>query len=254
VIRVCALLSRQIPTVIVCNSRHAAQVHRALGYAPRFVIVPNGLDVRLFVSRDECRGQARRALGIPDAVRVVGHVGRMDRQKDHPTLMAAFERVAAAEPDTWLVLAGEGLAAGDAYLTRLLRESTCAARVIALGQRDDVQEVMSSMDVFALSSVGEAFPNVLIEAMACGIPCVVTDAGDSADIVADTGWVVPARDPWALSVALRDALNESSHQRANRRQRARCRVEDNYGIDRMVRAYRDIWNAAAAGALKPCAA
>jgi glycosyltransferase involved in cell wall biosynthesis len=114
--------------------------------------------------------------------------------------------------------------------------------VIALGQRTDIPELMQIMDVFVLSSLGEAFPNVVAEAMASGVPCVVTDVGDAADIVGDTGWVVPSGDVEALGKAMMTALAESIEDRAVRAAAARRRVEQNFTIERMVEAYEKVWS------------
>jgi len=101
------------------------------------------------------------------------------------------------------------------------------------------------MDVFFLSSTGEAFPNVVVEAMACGTPCVVTDVGDSAEIVGDAGWTASPGDVGALADALLEALGEQAETHALRRQRARRRIEENFSIERMVKAYREVWEIAA---------
>jgi len=248
VARLNACLSRWLPTRIVSCSVRAVEIHRALGYADKFVVIPNGLDLARFTPVDVARrGTVRHVLGLPEGLKVIGHLGRPDPQKDHATLLKVFARVAAQRKDVCLLLAGLDLEHGSPYLDGLLartKTSGLVNRIMALGQRDDVPDLMAVMDVFFLSSTGEAFPNVVVEAMACGTPCVVTDVGDSAEIVGDAGWTASPGDVGALADALLEALGEQAETHALRRQRARRRIEENFSIERMVKAYREVWEIA----------
>jgi glycosyltransferase involved in cell wall biosynthesis len=254
VARVCAWLSYLVPKRIVTNSARARVVHRDFGYAERFVVIPNGLDLHSWKPKPDERALVHQALGLPPDAYLVGHVGRADPQKDHNNLIAAFSLLAGNDARVHLLLAGAGLSPGDEYLRKLLIGRDLGGRVLGLGPRDDVPKLMQAMDLFVLSSAGEAFPNVVVEAMSCGIPCVVTDVGDAAEIVGDTGWVVPSRDPAALAAALRQAFHETPQQRAARSVQARRRVEENYGIERMVLAYHRVWDEVSRRRAEPCAA
>lgn len=251
VARLCARLSAFIPARIVSCSERAIGIHRTLGYADRFDLIPNGLDVSRFVPLSAAQQtNIRGRLDIPEGGKVIGHLGRPDPQKDHLTLLAAFVKVAKERPDAWLLLAGLGLHEGDPYFDQLLASSGAAqfsGRIRALGQRDDVADLMNAMDVFVLSSAGEAFPNVLTEAMACGTPCVVTDVGDSAQIVGNTGWIRAPRDADGLALDVLAALAEADTQKEARSKLARRRIVDNFSIERMVAAYQATWDRALKG-------
>ena len=111
-----------------------------------------------------------------------------------------------------------------------------------MGPRDDIPAVMNALDVFVLSSIGEAFPNVVAEAMACGTPCVVTDVGDAALIVGDTGWVVPPSNPISLSDTINAALTTvASEGREVRVESCRARIAEHFSMERMVDAYMALW-------------
>jgi glycosyltransferase involved in cell wall biosynthesis len=113
-----------------------------------------------------------------------------------------------------------------------------------LGRRADVPALMNALDLHVLSSVGEAFPNVVAEAMASGTPCVVTNVGDAAEIVGETGWSVPAKDSAALASAVSTALQELEHQPqrwTERRLAARSRIVDNFSLEQMVVQYNKVW-------------
>jgi glycosyltransferase involved in cell wall biosynthesis len=111
-----------------------------------------------------------------------------------------------------------------------------------VGQQSDVPYYLSAVDVFCLSSVNEAFPNVVVEAMAMGLPCIVTRAGDAADIVGDERFVVPVSD----SVALTDALLRMCQlDPVNRRllgERNAKKVREEYGIKKIRLKYVEIYD------------
>lgn len=247
VAKLCAKLSRWVPDRIVCCAQVAAEVHRALGYAPsKFVTIPNGYDLAQFKPEYRCGLRLRAEWGIAPATPLLGMVGRFDPHKDHENLVEALALLRQQGIDYRCVLVGTGLVGGNDELAGWLRRHDVLDRVLLVGRRDDIPAVMNALDLHVLSSHGEAFPNVLAEAMACGTPCVTTDVGDAATIVGETGWVVTPRNPHALASAIEQALSTrlDSRQWQLRRRAARERVADNFSIERMVGAYRQVWQEA----------
>jgi glycosyltransferase involved in cell wall biosynthesis len=175
---------------------------------------------------------------------LLGMVGRFDPQKDHENLLRALDQLKQAGTLFRCVLVGRGLDATNDQLTAWLEQYGFQDDVLLLGQRSDVPAVMSALDLHVLSSAyGEAFPNVLAEAMACGTPCVTTDVGDAAAIVGDTGWVAPPADTARLAEAIEAALavrDDSSVWQA-RREAARTRVAERFSLEKMVAAYHAVW-------------
>lgn len=246
VVRACARLSRIVPDRIVANSRSGARLHAALGYdESRMLVIPNGFDVGAMPDRGASRASVIDELGLPDSSRLVGSFGRFDPQKDFRNLCDAGGRLARTRPEVRFVLAGRGLDSGNAELTRWAADAGLGGRVSLLGLRNDIPRLAAAMDIVTLaSSWGEAFPQVVGEAMACGTPCVVTDVGDSSDVVADTGLVVPPQDAAALAGAWERMLAMPAERLASLGARARARIAQEYDqadvAERYAALYREL--------------
>jgi glycosyltransferase involved in cell wall biosynthesis len=247
VARVCAWLSRWVPNRIVVCAQAAQAVHAGLGYgAARMVVIPNGYDLSRFAPDLRLRQGLRAQWGVPDDLALLGMVARWDPQKDHVNLIDALALLRRRGHAFRAVLVGTGVDEHNATLMRRIADVGLPDWVQPLGPRTDVPAVMNALDVHVLSSAyGEAFPNVLAEAMACGTPCVTTDVGDAAQIVGDTGWVVPPRNSQALAEALEAALRAWRDRSAWRVRQERCRqrIANEFGIDTMVARYRTVWEA-----------
>jgi len=246
IVRLCSWLSGLIPARVICCAGKSAEIHRELGYAAdKLIVIPNGYDLSLFRPDRDSGLALRREWQIPDDSLLFGMVGRYDPQKDHGNLLAALAEFKNAYSGRFsCVLVGTGLSDTNQVLCGDLIRLGLKEEIILLGQRNDIPAVMNALDIHVLSSAyGEAFPNVLAEAMACGTPCVTTDLGDSAQIVSDLGWVVPARDSQALAHALFVAANTRQHNESWQKRCASCyeRIAENFTIERAVDTYRQVW-------------
>jgi glycosyltransferase involved in cell wall biosynthesis len=201
VVRANAFLSHRVPDRILCCSEAARNVHVAFGYAPeKVVVVPNGFDLAHFKPDPNARLSVRAELGLSLETRLVGLIGRWDPQKNHAGFLSAA--VHLRRPDVHFVLAGQGVDAANQTIQRTLATNGLEPATHLLGQRGDIARLMAALDVLASSSYGEAFPNVVGEAMASGVPCAVTEVGDCAYIVSDTGRVVSSGDMGGLAHAI----------------------------------------------------
>lgn len=243
VVRLNALLSYWLPTGILSNSEVARGVHVARGFAAaKMAVIPNGFDLTRFKPDFAARLSVREELRLCTDTPLVGIVGRNDPLKNHAGFLAAAGQLRLAWPDTHFLLVGTGLDGRNKELADAARHSGVADRVHWLGRREDIPRLMASLDVLASSSYGEAFPNVLGEAMASGVPCAVTDVGDSAAIVGDTGRVVPSGDMSALADAIGELLALPPADRRMLGERARARVERHFEIGRVVQCYEDYYS------------
>jgi glycosyltransferase involved in cell wall biosynthesis len=227
-------LAAVLGTRLVAVSEDAERYYRKQGHFPkrRLTSIPNGVDLQAYAPRS---GAAlREALGIAADTRVVSTAGRLVEVKRLDLLIRAFATAPAAESAT-LVIAGDGPLRGD--LEALVRQLGLEARVLLLGLRDDVADILAMSDLFCLSSDSEGMSRTLLEAMAIGLPAVVTDVGGNRELVADTvsGSLVPPGDPAAFAAAL-DRLLASAPLREQMGRAARERA-DGFSLDRMTQRY-----------------
>jgi glycosyltransferase involved in cell wall biosynthesis len=232
--RILAFLSRR-PACVMVNSEAGKRFHEAIGYRPRrWEIVPNGFDVGAYWPNPTARADWRRRLGFDSAQRVIGMVARVDGMKDHVTFLEAAQRVAAQRNDVRFLLIGAGTE--KLQVPPRLRET-----LRALGDRSDVGDILPALDLMVLSSHGEGFPNVIGEAMACGVPCVSSDVGEARALIGQTGAVVPPRDPGALAGAVLGMLARDAESMSALGAASRERIVSHFSIDAVARRYEAIY-------------
>lgn len=244
--RVCAVLSHFVPQRIFLNSETSSRIHVSLGYArEKMSVLPNGFDLSRFRPDEKARDRVRAALGCTDDTPLVGMVSRFDPLKNHSGFISAMAIVRRHMPQVHLLLAGKGADRDNEKLMRLIEREGLLENTHLLGARDDVPELMAALDVLACPSHAEAFPNVVGEAMAAGVPCVATDVGDCAYIISHTGSVVPAGDMVGFASEVEAMLRLSREERGILGKRARERVASEFEIGHVVsrhqESYESLW-------------
>ena len=236
--RVCAWLSGCVPDRIFLNSEAARGIHAALGYAPgKMSVIPNGFDLSRFAPDPVARARVRASLGCTEDTLLVGMVGRYDPLKNHAGFVAAMSILRPRLSALKIAMVGKGVTAQNDPLVSLLQAETWGQDAMLLGERTDIPALMAAFDILVCPSHAEAFPNVIGEAMATGVPCVATDVGDCAFLVGETGRVVPVGDMAALAGQVLALLGLSPAQRAALGALARERVEACFDIATVVRRY-----------------
>jgi glycosyltransferase involved in cell wall biosynthesis len=230
-------------TKIVYNSHVSARLHTDLGYSPdRTIVIPNGFDCELFRASERARQSTRQELNVEDQEVLIGLIGRYHPMKDHATFFKAAAMLARDYRYVHFVLAGTHVDRSNEELTKLVESSGLNGRTHLLGERADVAELTAGLDIASSSSLyGEGFSNAIGEAMACGVPCVVTDVGDSGWIVGETGKVVPPRDPKALAMAWASLIESGREERLRLGAKARTRVVREFSLDRVTRLYENLY-------------
>lgn len=252
IVSLCALISKWVPSRILSCSEKARQVHEEYGYAAvKMLVVPNGFDLTRFKPDYEARESIRNELRVETDTPLLGLIGRFDPQKNHAMFFEAAGLLHRHMPQVHFVLAGQGIDMGNAALRRAISQADVTANTHLLGLRHDMPALMATLDVLACSSsYGEAFPNVLGEAMACGVPCVVTDVGDSAYIVGDTGRIVYPGDVAGMATAMKSVLSMSATERRSLGAQARARVSKNFEIVQVAKRYEVFYEGLATRAEK----
>lgn len=249
VVKLCAKLSF-LPDAIIAISESCLTVHRDLGYeTARMRVIANGVDAQRFSPDPSARRAVRNELGLPQDSILVGLFARYSPMKDHATFFRAAELVHQRYPSVCFLLAGTDITPATPPLVQLVHESKLQDVTFLLGQRRDMPRLTAAVDIACLSSWSESFGNVVVEAMACAIPCVVTHVGDLESVVGNTGRVVPPSDPSALAEAMMALIALPPEKRAALGQRARERVLNHFTVQKTVSAYEKIYEECATGQL-----
>ncbi len=230
------------PQRIVYCAAASRKVHQAYGYRDGLgVVIPNGIDADEFFPDLAARRLLRRQLGIAEEVPVVGMVGRHDPQKGHARFLACAERIRRRVPDAVFLLAGRGIDPDNARLAALLARHGLGDAVRLLGQRRDIRELMNVFDVYLSSSDGEGWPNVVAEAMACAVPCVATDVGDTAALLGPNGRVHAVDDLDGLGASVVELLSAPDLVRADAGAAHRRRIVDHFLVADSIRKYESLY-------------
>jgi glycosyltransferase involved in cell wall biosynthesis len=219
--------------LIIATTAAGRAYHTSRGFhRSKFIVIENGVDTDDFRLDPESGQRMRSVWGIPDNLRLIGLVGRLDPIKGHPHFLKAAQLLTDHQ-DIRFVCVGNGDKEYESSLKKLSADYGIADRVIWAGSRNDMVAVYNALNISCSSSLSEGLPNAIVEAMACGVPCVVTDVGDSALIVGETGVVVPPGDPEALARGMVDCLGKltASHQR-----QARERICERFSLGNFMRA------------------
>jgi glycosyltransferase involved in cell wall biosynthesis len=229
-------IASRFADLLICNSEAGARYHARAGFPESALrVVHNGIDLDAWRPDPRRREETRARWGFGPADRVFGIAARLDPMKDHVTFLEAAVRVAAADDAARFVAIGGGVEPYVSEVTRHPAAARLAGRLVWAGETADMLAAYNALDALVLSSAfGEGFPNAVAEAMACGVPCAVTDVGDAALVVGDVGAVVPVKDHVALASAMMRVAGAASPRIPVAA--ARDRIASRFSIDAMVDA------------------
>ena len=237
-----AALSHLIPARIVCGSVAAWNDHLEMGYEKeKMVVIQNGFDLDRFRPDPTARQAVRKELQLSPDSTLVGIFTRFDPFKDPENFVRAAAFLHTRMPGVHFVMCGHEISLGNQKLVGWLEQAGIQANCHLLGTRQDVPQLMAAMDIIVSSSQSEGFPNVLGEAMACGVPCAATDAGDSALIIGDTGKIAPIKAPEVLAQACEALLRLSADERRTLGLAARQRIEDQFSLTTIAQQYEQLY-------------
>jgi glycosyltransferase involved in cell wall biosynthesis len=239
----CARLSGVIPSKIVSAAQASLESSKQAGYsAEKLMVIHNGFDVAALQSYRGKGEVIREQIATQSEILVIGCLGRYNPAKDHVNFVRAAGLVAAKFPTCHFLMVGSGLTRSNAELMLHINATGFAERFVLLGERPDPAACLDAMDIFVLSSCTEAFPNVLGEAMAMGVPCVSTDVGDAAVLLGETGELVPPLNSTALAGAVERLLVKPLAERKALGKRGRERLEKFFSIETAARRFDDLYS------------
>lgn len=204
----------------------------------KILAVGNGIDVAHFRFSSAARNNIRVDLGLAEK-KVFIAIGRFQAQKDYPNLIDAFAKVVSSNDNCHLLIVGDGEL--RSVIEEKIAQLDLQRSVTLLGVRKDIPDLLSTSDVFVLSSAWEGFGLVVAEAMSCERIVIGTDSGGVANIIDRYGYVVSPRDPDSLAQGMQKALALSEMEASELGQKARQRIVEHFSLDAAVQKWLDIY-------------
>ena len=241
--QLCAWLSHGVPDRIICNSQRAAAIHQRSGYAfSNFKIIANGFDMNEFRRDTAAYGALRQDLGLHAQATLVGMVGRFHSQKNHAGFIRVARMIENSKPGVHFVLCGKGVDASNGPLREWIEKEHLTSQFHLLGERPDMNRITPAFDLaVSCSSVGEGFSNAIGEAMACEVPCVATDVGDSTHIIGNTGIVLPPNRTDLFAQACLGILSLKPSAYRSLGKKARAKIQRSYSIESITKQYERLY-------------
>lgn len=236
-----SIISNVIPRRIISVSQNATLHHIKIGFnANKFINIPNGYEFNESFTLPADLVELKKQSSF-----LIGMVARYDPQKDHENLLRSLFILKKNNIHFKCLLVGTGMDYENVKLVNLIQALNLSDSVKLLGRRDDIASVMQVLDLHILSSLGEAFPNVLVEAMSNKTICISTDVGDASLIINGNGWLVESECPDKLAAAILAANDLFLNKKQDwelLRLKAKESVIDRFSIQNMVNRYTEIWN------------
>lgn len=239
--KLCAILSRYVPSKIICVAEASKKSHVLIGYDERkMLVINNGFDIEHFSSSGKSKKQIRKELDVHDRF-VVGSVGRLNLDKNHYLLLSVAEKIVKKIPNATFLLVGRGVDDANSEFYKTIEKKKLLNHFRLIGEVEDIVKYYQSMDVFCLHSDTEGFPNVLGEAMASGLPCVATDAGDAKVLLDDDSMVVDCGDADGIAerIVMLEQLPMAERERIGNANTEK--IKKNYSIDQISKKFEKLY-------------
>lgn len=238
----CARMSSWLPDCVQYDSHQGKVYHEKIGYREHYSqVIPNGVDLKEFIPNEQARQDVRQEIGISSKTPLIGLIARFDPIKNHEGFIKAAGYLHRDMPGVHFLMAGKSIEWTNPILKKLIEDTKLTGVFHLLGRRDDIPRITASLDLACLTSWSESFGIVLIEAMACGVPCVSTDCGEQFSILGDTGWIVPIGDMEGLAAKWAAFFLLPENDRRLIGEAARVRVTDQFELGAVVKRYETMY-------------
>lgn len=230
-----------VPDAIVANSSSGMAYHQKAGYRPRRIeIIPNGFDTDHFKPDPRKRENFRNRHSVGENTPLIGMIARFDPMKNHALFFKVAGLVNQSIPKARFILVGKGMEANNPDIFKMINENQLADKTILMGVRSDLNHIYPALDLVVSTSAGEGFPNVIGEAMSCGVSVVATDVGDSAYLIGDGRRVVAHGNAADMAQVCIDLLSSSPADKTRISLSARERIDTHFSIEKIARRYMDL--------------
>ncbi len=242
IIKILAKMSYVLPKLIIIVSKKAKKIYEDIGYdKKKLKFIPNGYDLSSFKIDKNQKIKFKKKIKLRKSIPLIGYVARYDPLKDHLNLLYALSLNRLKGVEFLCLLVGTNVNKSKILINEI-KKLRLNKYVRLLGPTNNISQVMNSLDIHVQSSLSEGFPNVVAEAMGHKTPCIVTNVGDSNEIVGKTGWIVPPKKPIKLAKIIEIALNEVGTKNWRKRcNNARVRIKEKFSIKQMINSYNEIW-------------
>ena len=243
-VKILAKLSYIFPKKIVFCSKNSIKLHTKIGYQSKKIsYIPNGYDLKKFRPYFPKKFLPKYYTNFNKNLALLGNVANFKPNKDHKNLLQALQILKKNKIPFKCMLVGKEINKQNTTLMNMIKKYNLSNEIILMGSQKNINRVMNKIDIHILSSdSGETFPNVVAEAMASGTPCVVTNVGDSSQIVGKTGWTVDPQNAKELAKSIKKAIRKFKSKDWNYLCLAsRNRIVQNFTIKKMVNNYNKIW-------------
>lgn len=242
-LKILAGLSK-MPQVVISNSTAGMNAHKKIGYRPRkWEIINNGFELDKFYPKLQKKSEFKEKYFADRNSIIIGSVARFNPLKDHENFLRGvkvfddkYQKIANVK----FVFIGKGMTSNK-ILSGMIKSLDIGNKLIFIDERSDIVDIISGFDIYCSSSHSEGFPNTIGESMACGVPCVATNAGDSEFLIGDTGIIVHIKDPEALAAAWHKMILIGREERKKLGAMARKRIESLFSIDRATIQYEELY-------------
>lgn len=239
--KLCVLISRVVPHLVIYNSNKGASFHKIAGYrAGKSLVVPNWIDCEEFKPCTETKSFLLGKLKITESKKIIGIVARLDHLKNLLGFIEFAHLLSQTNDDYLFVMIGEGIV-DNHDINQMIKKKKLADKVFTLPSCDKINKIISAFDATIITSISEAFPNVMIESLACGVPCFSTNVGDAKQINFNEEWVINSSSMKELAKVCQDYFELDLVQREEISHNMVDYCRDKFGGVLYARTYDQIY-------------